>query len=136
LPDTNARITSMIKRALKKNPELKSTDLKARAERIDTGIADLTGRQFHARYVIQVRKQLFGSSPKKKRARNKAQTRVRSAPANSATSFLAATYEQKKMELGAAIDDAFQRALAADSVRQIDDLLTSIERRTREFEHV
>lgn len=136
MPDASAKITSMIKRALKKSPELKSTDLKVRAEKIDTDIAGLTGRQFHARYVIQVRKQLFGSSPKKKRARSKAQTRVRSAPADSATSFLAATYEQKKMELDAAIDAAFQRALAADSVRQIDILLASIERRTREFEHV
>jgi hypothetical protein len=130
--DDSAKVVSMIERAIRKDPGLKSTELQVRAAKIDASIADLTGRQFHARFVIQVRKRLFASTPKK-RAQRKPKAGAR---ADSAVSFLSAAYEQKKLELDAAIDQAFQRAITADSARQIGKLLASIEQQTREFEHV
>lgn len=136
LSDSNEKITAMVERALKKDPDLKSSDLRERAGKIDPAVAELSGRQFHAQYVIQVRKKLFGSTPSKRRRSGRKPRTKNKAQADAASSFLSATLNEKKAELNAAIEEAFQRALRADSVKKVDELLASIEQQTREMERV
>lgn len=48
----------MIKDALKENPDVSNEVLQERAAEIDPSIADLSARSFHARYPLQVKRQM------------------------------------------------------------------------------
>ena len=62
MADVNPEVLDMVVRALQKDPNLRSTELQGRAAEMDSSIAGLSGRQFHARYGLQARKRLAGSS--------------------------------------------------------------------------
>jgi len=52
-----AKVMEFVKKELKKNPDASTTDLYAKAKGVDSGIADLTLRQFNARFPLQVKRQ-------------------------------------------------------------------------------
>lgn len=133
MADVNAKVVSMVERALKRDPDIKSATLKVRAAKIDKSVAGLSGRQFHARYVIQVRKRLFGGA-KRRRVGPASKTASTGSGSPSTGSFLLGTFKERRAELEAAIDAAFGRALATDSAKQVDKLLASLERHREELE--
>ena len=47
-------------RTLEANPGISNADLFAGAREIDASVTELSGRQFHARYLLQVRARLQG----------------------------------------------------------------------------
>jgi hypothetical protein len=53
---TNERVMDMVRREIDKNPDVKSQDLFEKAKRIDSGINNLSIRQFHATYPLQVKR--------------------------------------------------------------------------------
>ena len=138
MADVNVKVVAMVERALKKNRELRSGELQERAVRIDKTLGKLNGRQFHARYALPARRKLFGGSRAstktsgKKRSKT-ASTRQKSDPV---ITMLTESYEEKKAGLDEAIAGAFQRTIQADSVKRINELLSSIDRRTEEFQGV
>lgn len=56
--DRNPDVMEMVERALRENPDVSNSDLKLKAEEIDEDIADLSARQFNARYPLQVKRKL------------------------------------------------------------------------------
>lgn len=133
MAEVDAKVLAMVERALKKDPELKSTELQKRAVKIDQAVRNLTGRQFHARYALQARKKLFGGS----RARPKAPRRRKTAgglQSNPALALLSDSYEEKKAALDQAVNEAFERAIQTDSVSRINELLAYVDRETRGFQ--
>ena len=153
MAESNPKILAMVERALKKNPALASTELHQRAQRIDKSIAGLSGRQFHARYALAARKRLAGGGSRRRRkpGRPKGSGRKPGRPKGSgrkpgrprgtgarrgrppksasgpAITMLSESYEQQKAALNDALDSAFQKAVRADSVQRINELLTDVE---------
>lgn len=64
-------VMDMVRKELEKNPDAENRDLYEKATKVDDSIADLTLRQFHARYPLQVKRQRAqkksGKSRKKKK---------------------------------------------------------------------
>ena len=138
MADVHARVVAMVERALKKNPELRSADLQKRAVKIDKALGELNGRQFHARYALPARRRIFGGSRSRTTTSGKRQSRATTTRQKSdpVIAILTDSFEEKKARLSDAVDGAFQRTIQADSVKQINTLLSSIDRRTKEFQRV
>lgn len=76
MADVNPKVMEMVANELKKNPDLSNAELLERATKIDPGVAELSARQFNARYPLQVKRAL---RPRKRTTRKpgKAQPRGR-----------------------------------------------------------
>lgn len=53
---TNERVMEMVRKELDKNPNIKSQALFDKAKKIDSGLSNLSVRQFHATYPLQVKR--------------------------------------------------------------------------------
>lgn len=144
---TNERVLALVERELRKNPELTSADLRVKAARIDPDVGELNGRQFHARYTIQARKRLpkaagatRGRKSTARKSKPKKAGRVRrlikrnARPAatgdDMAAQVLAGVYQDKSRELSEAVQDAFERAVKADSLKKMNTLLAALDEQT------
>lgn len=56
--DVRERVFEMIEEALEEDPEISNEELQERAAEIDPAIGDLSARSFHARYPLQVKRQM------------------------------------------------------------------------------
>ncbi|MEX0893675.1 MAG: hypothetical protein WEB88_16030 [Gemmatimonadota bacterium] len=56
MADTNERVMAMVKEELARNPDASVSDLQDKATKLDASIGQLTTRQFHARYPLQVKR--------------------------------------------------------------------------------
>lgn len=56
MADTNERVMAMVQEELAKNPSASASDLQEKATKIDASMGELTTRQFHARYPLQVKR--------------------------------------------------------------------------------
>lgn len=64
-------VMKMVRKELEKDPDVENKDLFAKATKIDSSIEDLTLRQFHARYPLQVKRQKAQKSGGRKKKRKK-----------------------------------------------------------------
>ena len=69
-------VMSMVEAELKKNSDVSNETLFQKAQKIDGSIKDLTLRQFHARYPLQVKRRRAASSGRRK-SRKKARPGTR-----------------------------------------------------------
>ncbi len=69
-PSEEARqeVFSMIEQALEENPDVSNDELQERAAEIDPAIADLSARSFHARYPLQVKRQMTAAQKEEEAA--------------------------------------------------------------------
>lgn len=68
MAEKNEKVMEMVRDRLKKNPDVETQELFESAQKIDSSIEDLSLRQFHARYPLQVkRKKASGRRKKKKK---------------------------------------------------------------------
>lgn len=74
MADVNEKVMAFVEDALKKDPNQKSSDLFEEAKKIDPSIAELSSRQFHAQYPLQIHRR--NAPPKPKRQRKKATRRT------------------------------------------------------------
>lgn len=56
MADTDARIMEMVQKELAKDRSAATSDLYEKARKIDPAIGNLTARQFHAKYPLQVKR--------------------------------------------------------------------------------
>jgi hypothetical protein len=63
MSDLKEDILNMVRKELKKNPDANNEDLFAKAIKIDPGLADLSPRQFNARYPLLVKRELAPRKP-------------------------------------------------------------------------
>lgn len=76
MPSTKDKVMEMVEKELKKNPDISNEELFEKAAKIDSSVKNLTLRQFHARYPLQVKRRRGG---KKKTTRAKAKRGRKSA---------------------------------------------------------
>jgi hypothetical protein len=56
LADVNEKVMTMVEKELARAPETSTTDLHELAKKVDPAMNDLSVRQFHARYPLQVKR--------------------------------------------------------------------------------
>ena len=64
--ERNERVMEMVEEALRENPDVSNDELQERAAEIDPAIADLSARSFHARYPLQVKRQMTSAQKDEK----------------------------------------------------------------------
>lgn len=76
------KVMTFVERQLKKDPKISSRQLFERARKMDSAVARLSLRQFHAKYPLQVKRRLAPKKRTKKRTpKPAAAPRARRAPA-------------------------------------------------------
>ena len=65
------KVMEMVRAELQQNPAVRNDELLAKAKKLDKGVGKLSIRQFHARYPLQVKRQLAAQRPRR-RSRKKA----------------------------------------------------------------
>lgn len=119
----NEAVASLIEDELTSDPDLSSRELQEKAAEVDESVLDLTGRQFHAKYTLQVRRRLKQES----RSPTTDELRLSAGEQDPALELLIAGYNERRSDLNRALEEAFTRALRADSVEQINRLLRMVE---------
>lgn len=71
MADVNDRVMDMVRKELKKNPDAENQELYEKAKKVDGSVDDLSLRQFHARYPLQVKRQLAQKKGGKKGGRKR-----------------------------------------------------------------
>ena len=66
--DGAAAVLAYVTRVLKRNPDVKNAELFKGACEIDASVAELSARQFHAKYPLQVKRRLAAAAPAPKSA--------------------------------------------------------------------
>lgn len=66
---TSDKVMSMVEKELAENPDASVDELYEKAKKVDKSIAELTKRQFHARYPLQVKRRRSRSKPRRKKKR-------------------------------------------------------------------
>lgn len=56
MADLNEKVMDAVKKEMEKDPSISIEELKAKATKIDPSIANLTARQFNARYPLQIKR--------------------------------------------------------------------------------
>lgn len=67
MAETNQKVMEMVRQAIQRKPDVATDELYKRAQKVDASVADLTLRQFHARYPLQVKRKIAAASGKKRR---------------------------------------------------------------------
>lgn len=70
MPETNPQVMDLIESELKKNPDVSNAELLEKAKKIDPGVAEITSRQFNARYPLQVKRAMTRHKPSKRKRRS------------------------------------------------------------------
>ncbi len=71
MPDVEKKdaIMEMVRQELSDDPDAENKDLYAKAKKIDPSVDDLSLRQFHARYPLQVKRKMAQSRRDRKKSR-------------------------------------------------------------------
>ena len=89
MAEVNDKVMEMVREELKRNPDAENKELYEKAVEVDDAIDDLTLRQFHARYPLQVKRKIAqkrgGKKKKKKKKQRKSRKRKGSARAGAAS---------------------------------------------------
>lgn len=56
MAETKEKVMEMVRAELDKNPDAETAKLYEKAQKVDKSVKDLTLRQFHARYPLQVKR--------------------------------------------------------------------------------
>jgi len=73
--DVNEQVMEMVRKELEASPDASTTELYEKAKKVDSAMSDLSIRQFHARYPLQVKRKKSlaeGGGRRKKPRRNRA----------------------------------------------------------------
>lgn len=129
----NADVMKMIEDTIKKNPKVSNPELFEKAKEIDPSIAELTSRQFNARYPLQVRRRLAPSRPRRreepKQARPRRARRRTEAEATPDRAAIRGILLQFAKNIAAAENKADVVEAIGDIDRYIDRILKAAEPR-------
>lgn len=120
------KVMQMVEKELSKNPDVSNEKLYEKAKSVDDSIADLSLRQFHAKYPLQVKRRSApkrapaGSSGRKRKSRRKR----RGEPDREA---VRRTLLRFAKEISAAEDKAATIDLMADLDRVVDEVVEAVD---------
>lgn len=120
MAETSEKVMEMVRQAIEKKPDIATDELYQRAQKVDASIADLTLRQFHARYPLQVKRKMAAAAgkarrPSRRRARRGAEVN-RGAIRESLVAFA--------REVSAAGDEGTAQVI--DAMQSVDDYVDRI----------
>ena len=124
MADIDSKVLAAVESALKDNPSATVDELFNLAQKVNGSIADLTKRQFHARYPLQVKRKLSPPKPRKAR-RSRSGTRKGSAgpDANGVREAVRASFLKFASDLaGAEVRKEVVRVVAGVD-RYVDEVL-------------
>lgn len=121
-------VMKMVRKELEKNPDVENKDLFAKATKIDGSIEDLTLRQFHARYPLQVKRQKAqksGGRKKKRKKEKKKKTKSSASGTRGGKRAGASTVDREKIR-GTLLRFA-KEVSAASGKAEMVDLITNVD---------
>lgn len=143
MPDTSDRVMAMVEKELAANPNISNDELRAKAERLDGSIVQLSARAFNARYPLQVkrrgkprRRTAKKDGSKTRRSRGDTGRTARTAPARSRSAKArrrsparprAGGSEDARLHVRAALLDFARDLAAADGAAGIVDVVGSVD---------
>lgn len=71
MAETNQKVMDMVRDQLQKNPDIATSELYEKAQKLDSSVKQLTLRQFHARYPLQVKRQIAVKSGRRRTTRRR-----------------------------------------------------------------
>ena len=71
MADANGKVMEMVREEIARNPGVRTDELFDKAKKLDKSVTGLSVRQFHARYPLQVKRQLAAQRPRRSRPRRK-----------------------------------------------------------------
>lgn len=113
--ETREKIFEMIEEALEVDPEVSNDELQERAAEIDPSVADLSARSFHARYPLQVKRQMTADRKKEREQ----ETEKGETPA--------AKKEEVREAVRKTLLDFAKDVAGADDRGEVIDVLTSVD---------
>ncbi len=75
MAETNEKVMDMVRQAILKQPDIATDELYKKAQKVDSSIRELTLRQFHARYPLQVKRKMAAASGKTRRRASRRRAR-------------------------------------------------------------
>lgn len=131
--DIKDNVMKMVRRELDKNPDVENRQLYEKANKIDDSIGDLTLRQFHARYPLQVKRQKAqkaGGRKKKAKSRKRAASRRKRSGAGAGAvdrDRIRATLIRFAKEVSAASGKTEMIDLITNVDEYVDDVVKALE---------
>lgn len=65
------RVMELVEKQLRKNPQVSNQELYQKATQLDSSVSELSLRQFHAKYPLQVKRKMSPKSGRRRRSRRK-----------------------------------------------------------------
>lgn len=126
--DSKDKVMELVERRLAKQPDLETSELYEEAKKVDPAVGDLTLRQFHARYPLQVKRRQAaarGGGRRRSRARSRRRQPAldRSAVRQSLLRFA--------QDISAAEDKADVIDVLANIDRYVDEIAGAVDGRNR-----
>lgn len=81
MANINPKVMEFVENELKANPDARSSDLFEQAKKLEPSVAELSQRQFHARYPLQVHRKMAPPRPRRPRGSGPVKGRRRRAAA-------------------------------------------------------
>lgn len=75
MAETNEKVMDMVRQTIMKTPDIGTNELYKKAQKVDSSIGELTLRQFHARYPLQVKRKMAAASGKTRRRKSRRRSR-------------------------------------------------------------
>jgi len=84
MAERNEKVMEKVREELKKDPAMKSKPLYEQMQKVDKSIKDLSVQQFHARYVLPIKRENAPKRPRKRKSAAKGSAPRRSSPKQAA----------------------------------------------------
>lgn len=116
------KVMQFVEKTLEKTPDISTSDLYAQAKKMDSGVAQLSLRQFNARFPLQIKRRKSLSRPGRKPSRRRRTSRaastegrdgVRDAFMKFASDLSAAEDRKDLVDVIARVDQYVDQALEA-----------------------
>lgn len=116
MAETNEKVMSMVDQEIRKNSDITTRELYEKAKKVDGNIANLTIRQFNARYPLQVRRKLAPPRPRRRRKKGRSdegRKEVRKVMLDFARNMASAEDMSEVVDLVAGVDKYVDRVMKA-----------------------
>lgn len=125
MADIDEKVMQVVEKELKKNPDASVDELLEVAKKVNPSVAELTKRQFHARYPLQVKRRL---NPPKRRTRKKTskKTSRTASPSQPKRDQLREIFLRFASDLAAAEERKAVVRVVAGVDKYVDEVLTKL----------
>ncbi len=115
MADVNGKVMDYVRDELQRNPGVKTEQLYTQAKKLDKNVGGLSIRQFHARYPLQIKRQLAAQRPRRRRPRRKGVDRgaIKAELLSFARAIMAAEGGAAIVDVIGSVDKHVDRVLAA-----------------------